>query len=167
MIRIETQRLVLVQPHLRHLPAFTAFKASDRAARIGWDEPEYLAWREFTSIAGHWQLYDCGPFVAETPDGRPVGTFGGWLQAGAEEPELKWTLWSDDDEGRGLAQEAASAARDWHLGDAGWTSAVSYINPANTRSAALARRLGCEKDGQEVYPSGTTVDVWRHPVRAA
>lgn len=167
MIRIGTPRLVLVKPHARHLPDFTAFKSSDRAARIGWEDPEYLAWREFASLAGHWQLYDCGPFVAEFPDGRPIGTFGGWMQGGAVEAELKWTLWSDEHEGQGLALEAASAARDWHLKVAGWTSAVSYIGPRNERSAALALRLGCEKEGQQAYPSGKTVDVWRHPMGAA
>ena len=57
------------------------------------------------------------------------------------------------------------AARDW-----AWTNVpypqgfVSYIDPANTRSIAVARRLGAVEDTTATHPFGEeTCLVFRHP----
>ena len=48
--------------------------------------------------------------------------------------------------------------------DLGWTTAVSYIDARNTRSLALARRLGCTRDEAAPRPkSDEPIEVWRHP----
>ncbi len=46
--------------------------------------------------------------------------------------------------------------------DLGWETAVSYIDPANARSIALAERLGCTRDdaADRVHPDDL---VYRHP----
>jgi RimJ/RimL family protein N-acetyltransferase len=75
------------------------------------------------------------------------------------ERELGWILF-DGAEGRGIATEAASALRDWAAAR-GWTGLVSYIDPANHRSIALAQRLGARLDPHAV-PQDPGDLVYRH-----
>jgi RimJ/RimL family protein N-acetyltransferase len=158
-----TERLKLVMPATRHLDAYIGWCTSARCAARGWNVAPNQAWRDFAGIIGHHALMGFGPYVAETHDGGPVGLFGAWQPLGQAEHEIKWTLWADADEGRGYAFEAAQAARSHAYTAFGWTGAVSYINSDNSRSAALAARLGAVRDGTWTTPSGKVVDVWRHP----
>jgi RimJ/RimL family protein N-acetyltransferase len=52
---------------------------------------------------------------------------------------MGWALY-DGYEGQGYATEAAKAARDWAQGRL--ASLVSYTHASNTRSVAVAERLG-------------------------
>lgn len=160
---IETERLRLVPPAATHIPAMTAFHGSDRAAVLGWQMMPHEAWRHFAFVLGHHALRGFGPFVAEArDDGRALGLFGPWWPEGQPEREIKWTVWSAADEGKGYALEAARAMLGHAFGVLGWETAVSYIRPANTRSAALARRLGAREDGTWTTPRGTEARVFRH-----
>ena len=164
MIPADTQRLRFAVPSPAHLQAHIDFLASDRAAARGWGAMPHDAWRSFSAIIGHRTLKGFGPFIAEAKsDGHVVGIFGPWHPGGQPEPEIKWSIWQASDEGQGLAHEAAAATRAFAFQTLNWPTAVSYINPANTRSAALAQRLGATLDHQWTTPRGTTVDVWRHP----
>lgn len=161
---LETARLRLVVPSADHLQAHEDFLASDRAAANGWGALPHDAWRSFAAIIGHRILRGFGPFIATAKsDGHVVGIFGPWHPGGQPEGEIKWSVWPAADEGQGLAHEAALAARSYAYATLGWATAVSYINPANLRSAALARRLGAVIDHDWTTPRGTTVTVWRHP----
>jgi RimJ/RimL family protein N-acetyltransferase len=160
---ILTERLRLVPPSAAHIPAHAAFYGSDRAAARGWSALPHEAWRNFAAILGHGLLRGFGPFVAEArDDGRPVGIFGPWWPEGQAEHEIKWTIWSASDEGRGFAAEGARACLNHAFSVLGWTTAVSYIAPDNFRSVALARRLGAVEDGTWTTPRGTVVSVFRH-----
>lgn len=160
---LETPRLRLVMPRAAHIAAHTAFLSSARAEALGWQAMPHDAWRNFAVFAGHHVLRGFGPLVAELrEDGRPVGIFGPWCPDGQPEPEVMWTIWSAEDEGKGLAHEAARAMLAYALGDLGWETTVSYIAHGNERSAALARRLGAVQDGTWVTPRGTEVRVFRH-----
>ncbi len=57
----------------------------------------------------------------------------------------------------------ARAVLGWAYGDLGLSTLVSYIHPDNTRSVALAERLGAKRDGFWTTPSGKKVIVFRHP----
>lgn len=161
---LETARLRLVLPQANHLQAHVDFLASDRAAARGWAAMPHEGWRSFAAILGHGVLRGFGPFVAEAKsDGHVVGIFGPWHPGGQPEGEIKWSVWPAGDEGKGLAHEAALAARAYAFAALGWKTAVSYIAPDNLRSAALARRLGAVPDHQWTTPRGTLIDVWRHP----
>lgn len=163
MTVIETPRLRLVAPSAAHIPAFTAFYGSDRAAARGWQALPHEAWRNFAVILGHAQLRGFGPFVAEAKaDNRPIGLFGPWQPEGQPENEIKWTVWSAADEGKGYAAEAARALLAHAFGPMGWQTAVSYIHADNQRSVTLARRLGAQMEGIWTTPRGTEVQVWRH-----
>lgn len=161
---IETERLQLVMPAERHIAAYQAFIASDRAAARGWAGLPHEAWRNFAAIIGHHVLRGFGPFVAEArEDGRAVGLFGPWWPEGQLEREIKWSVWRAADEGKGYGFEAARAALAQAYGVLGWDTAVSYVAFDNARSAALAHRLGAVQDGTWTSPRGTEVRVFRHP----
>ena len=168
MTPADTKRLRSAEPAAAHLQAHVDFIASPRAAAQGWSALTHDAWRSFATLIGHRTLTGFGPFIAlAKSDGHVVGIFGPWHPGGQPEPEIKWSIWPASDEGHGLACEAALATRTYACQTLNWTTAVSYINPDNTRSAALARRLGAHHDGTWTTPRGTTVDVWRHPTGGA
>ena len=85
---------------------------------------------------------------------------------GWPEPEIAWTVF-DGAEGRGIAFESATAARDHAYTALGWTTAVSLIAPDNPRSIALARRLGAVHDGDYPHPDHGTLQIYRHPAPEA
>ena len=73
---------------------------------------------------------------------------------------MGWQLY-EGFEGHGYATEAACALRDWAFGTLGLPTLVSYIGPGNSRSVAVAERLGASLD-----PAAPTQDegdlVYRH-----
>jgi RimJ/RimL family protein N-acetyltransferase len=160
---LTTDRLHLVAPTEKHVAAYTQFIASDRAAARGWTSMPHEAWRNYAAILGHQQLRGFGPYIAEARgNGRILGIFGPWWPEGQAEHEIKWTIFSASDEGRGFATEAAQACLADAFGRLGWTTAVSYISEDNERSAAVAKRLGAVQDGTWTTPRGTSVRVFRH-----
>ncbi|UXU73899.1 MULTISPECIES: GNAT family N-acetyltransferase [unclassified Paracoccus (in: a-proteobacteria)] len=165
---LTTPRLVLRAPQAADWPVWRDFARSERAAWVGGPlRAEGQAWRAFGHIIGHWVLRGFGMFtVTERDSGAALGAVGPWFPDGWPEPELGWTLWDPAVEGRGIAQEAALAAREFAARKLGWTTAVSYILPANHRSAALARRLGATPDPAAAHPGTEPCQVWRHPAEA-
>lgn len=167
--QIETGRLTLRAPGRQDWPLFNAFLASPRSDHIrsaAYTEP--LAWRAFGHVIGHWVLRGFGQFVfADRLTGTALGMCGPWFPAGWPEPEIGWTIWAEAAEGRGYAFEAAAAARAHAFRDLGWTTAVSYIDPANARSIALAERLGAIRDETAAYPGDAACLVCRHPAPEA
>ena len=101
--------------------------------------------------------------MARKGDDTALGMVGPWFPAGWPERELGWTVWSDAAEGKGYAFEAAAAARDHAFGALGWETAVSYIDPDNIRSVALAERLGARHDPEARGPGENSCLVYRHP----
>jgi len=162
---IRTERLTLRAPARQDWPLFNAFLASPRADYIrsaGYDE--MLAWRAFGHVIGHWVLRGFGSFVfTRAGDDTALGMTGPWFPAGWPEPEIGWTVWSPEAEGKGYAFEAANAARDHAFRDLGWDTAVSYIDPENARSIALAERLGAVRDHGAAHPGDEPCLVYRHP----
>ena len=161
---IETERLILRAPAIADWPAWRTFVGSDRARYIGGPLDEAKAWRSFGHVVGMWVLRGYGSFVFTTrTSDAPLGMTGPWHPADWPERELGWTLWAPEAEGRGYAREAAEAARDHAFRDLGWDTAVSYIDPDNARSIALAERLGARRDMKAAYPGDKPCYVYRHP----
>lgn len=160
---LETPRLSLVPLAERHIPAYQAFLGSPRAAARGWAAMPHEAWRNFAAMLGHGLLRGFAPFALEArDDGRTIGLCGPWWPEGQKEREIKWSIWRDADEGKGYAFEAARACLAHVFGTLGWETAVSYVGFDNSRSAALALRLGAVADGTWTTPRGTEVLVFRH-----
>ena len=126
---------------------------------------EGKTWRAFCHLIGTWVARGYGSFIFTMKgNDQALGLTGPWHPIDWPEAELGWTVWSDAAEGKGLAFEAASAARAHAFDDLGWTTAVSYIDPANSRSIALAKRLGATLDANAATPPGNKdCLVFRHP----
>ncbi len=166
-MRIETERLILRRPEAADETVFLAYTASDRYRAERGQKSVTEQWSYFTSLLGHWQVRGYGRFlVTEKASGKTLGHIGPLFPAGWPEREIAWHLWTDAAEGRGLAREAAAACITHAYRDLGWDSAVSYIAPDNSRSRALAERLGAVID-PDAAPSPNFTDtpplVYRHP----
>ncbi len=160
--RIVTDRLVLRPHRAEDFEAFVEFFASDRARHVGgYGSPRARLWYGFAADVGSWPLIGFGGWAIEE---RATGALAGQVALGKPdhfpERELGWLLF-DGFEGRGYAFEAARAARDFAFATLGWDAAVSYIDPANARSIALARRLGAveDRDAARLDPDDV---VYRH-----
>ncbi|PWE27371.1 N-acetyltransferase [Pararhodobacter marinus] len=167
---LTTERLVLRAPEAADWPAFLAFMRDERSRFVRPDDlTEETAWRAFGHVIGHWVLRGYGQFILTAKgDGSALGAAGPWNPAGWPEPELGWTIWSPEAEGKSLAFEAVSAVRAYARGTLGWARPVSYIDTANARSQALARRLGCVVDARAPVPGDeAALQAWRHPAEGA
>lgn len=160
---LETERLVLRAPAPKDESDYVAFFTSDRAKYVGGTPSPIKAFQAFALEVGHWAIRGFGMWaVTRRGDDTALGYVGCWRPGGWPENELGWMLW-DQAEGKGYAQEAAVAAREYAYGTLGWTTAVSYIDRPNKRSIALAERLGCTRDRSAPTPEDDDCLVYRHP----
>lgn len=160
--RLETQRLILRGPERGDLAAFTRFvtSAPSMIAQGETGTPEQ-AWFWFLTGIGHWHWHGFGFFMlVDRQTGMPVGRVGLIRHAGWPEVELAWHLF-EGAEGKGFATEAAMAVREWAREDLGLDRLCSYIDRKNTRSQAVARRLGAVTDGTRA-PHEPEAEVWVH-----
>ena len=162
---LRTERLVLRAPGPEDFEPFAAFYASERASMVGGPLDRAEAWRALAGLVGHWRLRGFGRWTV-VEDGAPVGVVGLHFPLDWPEPEVGWIVF-DGAEGRGLAREAALAARAHAYGTLGWTTAISLIDPRNARSIALATRMGAAREADFDHPKFGTVGIWRHPGPAA
>lgn len=161
---IETERLILRGPKSSDFEGFATFTASDRAIHVGGPISRVLAWRGFCHATGHWLHRGYSSFIiADKATDAPLGMAGPWFPEGWPEPEIAWTIWTPEAEGKGIAFEAAQAARAWAYATLGWTTAISMIAAENDRSQALARRMGCKREADFVHETFGTCQIWRHP----
>lgn len=166
---LETDRLVLRAPQMQDAMPWIEFVNSQRAEFVGGpDLGVAKGWRGFAHVAGMWMLRGYGSFVfaLKSDPGTAMGMTGPWHPMDWPERELGWTIWTPAAEGRGYAFEAAIAARDFAYDTLGWPTAVSYIDARNSRSIALAERMGCRPDPSADAPDGdpgADILVYRHP----
>jgi RimJ/RimL family protein N-acetyltransferase len=129
-------------------------------------------------LVAHWERHGFGPFALESREGR-AGTESGallgfagvaypaYLPALAARPEIGWRL-ARSAWGRGLATEAALAARDHAFAVLGLPELIAIVHPENERSQAVARKLGMEVERQVENPVlRRPVDVWALAAPAA
>lgn len=112
-------------------------------------------WLDFCAMTATWILRGHGLWSVETKETERVE---GFVLIGAEPGDLCHEIGfmlSDEAEGKGIAFEAACAARDWAWSTLNVPQLVSYVAPANTRSAKLATRLGAVRGTD--YDSDTHV----------
>lgn len=161
---LTTERLILRPPALSDFEAWAAFSADEEAARyLGGASPPPVTWRGMMTMAGTWSLTGFGMFsVIEKASGRWVGRLGPWAPHGWPGTEVGWGVVRDC-WGRGYATEGATAAIDWAFDTLGWTEVIHNIDPDNTASQNVARRLGSQVLRQARLPpphDTVTVDVW-------
>ncbi|MEM8731088.1 MAG: GNAT family N-acetyltransferase [Pseudomonadota bacterium] len=164
---LETERLILRAPCLDDLGAYTAFCMSDRSAGVGGPFEPIDVFQKLAALIGHWSLRGYGRWmVTDKMTQEPLGIVGPMYPPDWPEPEIAWTVFAAA-EGRSVAYEAAIAARGYVYETLGWTTAISCTMADNTRSIALARRLGARQEENFVHPLYGEMFVWRHPTSEA
>ena len=162
-LSIRTERLTLCQWQPDHFPSFAEHLTDAQAMRfLGGTRSFSEASRIFLSLAGQWQLRGYG-FYAVEHEGRFVGAVGIFHPYNWPEPELAYNFVSEV-HGRGFATEAVRAVRNVAAMQ-GRERLVSFIDPENHASEAVARRLGAEPIGDTSF-NAETVTVWRHQMSA-
>lgn len=157
---LQTDRLTLRAPQESDFPAMVRFFEGQRAGFMSPADRRGV-WMYLMASIGHWALRGYGFYAVDTRQGDFIGRIGVIFNDGWPEPELAWHLF-DGFEGKGYGLEAALAARaDYHARISA-KPLISMIAPANTRSIALATRLGAKFERSE---PGTTrpYDIYRHP----
>ena len=164
---LRTERLILRAPRIEDFEGYAAFRASNRARILGGPFTRAQSFEQMSALVGHWLFRGYGRWiVADGETNKPLGIVGLFCPADWPEPEIAWSVF-DGAEGRGIAFEAASAARSYAYGTLGWRTAVSLIAPENVRSIALAQRLGARRDGEYPHPAFGPLDIYRHPAPEA
>lgn len=159
---IETERLTLREPREADFEAFAAFSATDRTKFIGGKLERFDAWRAFTSGLGSWLLRAYGYWMIEDKaTAAPAGRVGFGYGDGWAEPELGWHVFGGY-EGKGVAYEAALAAREAGARHFRLNGVISYVDPDNQRSRRLADRLGATVESEGML-LGHPVLIYRHP----
>lgn len=159
---IETDRLILRAPRLEDLDPLCGFYAEQRSHFNGGPLARGDVWRLLLRTAGHWQLRGYGIWhITLRETGEMIGHAGILNHIEWPEPELGYGIFAAF-EGKGLAHEAAEAARAAAAQYFGLTRLVSLIDPANDRSKALALRLGAHFEREEEI-MGHLAHVYRHP----
>jgi ribosomal-protein-alanine N-acetyltransferase len=160
---LETGRLRLRAPKPEDFEAYAAFRVSDRARYVGGPYSRDEAVLQFAELTDHWQKRGYGRWLVADPEtDAPLGVVGLFFPDDWPEPEIAWAVF-EAAEGRGVALEAARAARAYAYDTLGWTTVISMIVDGNDRSVRLARRLGARYERDFVHPELGAMQIWRHP----
>lgn len=162
---LTTDRLTLRPPREDDFPAMLTFNDSPRSSFVGGGGDRQKVWRTHLANIGHWALRGYGLYSVDTREGGFIGRVGVIYHDGWDEPELGWHLF-DGFEGKGYAYEAALAARADYHARISPKPPISYIDVTNTRSQALAIRLGAVIERTLNDDKGHD-HVFRHPAPEA
>ena len=127
---LEADRTRLRAMRIEDFPAWAEILCSDRARWMDGPYTRDTAFVEFEATAGAWLLRGHGGWTVED---RATGEVLGFVCLNMEPSDRETELgffFREAAEGRGVAFEAASAARDWAWSMA-LPSLVSYVDPAN------------------------------------
>lgn len=162
--QIKTERLVLHAPLEIDRIAYHRFCFSKRRIALAGKMTREEADGRFDGYLRDWIDHGYGRYVLHL-DGVAIGMVG--LTRHPAETELVWVIWHHAEAGKGYAFEAAEAVRNVAQEALGLGPLVSYIAPSNTRSIALAKRLGAVLE-EGPLPEGVLPGhlIYRHPVKA-
>ena len=161
---IETERLVLREWRSADFESLARFYSDEEVMKFlgGVMEPDD-AWRSLAGAIGHWHLRGYGTWAVERKsDAAMVGRVGLINPHGWPALECGWTLgkpyW-----GQGYASEAAEAALRYAFLTQPVERMISCIDPDNTASQAVAKRIG-ETKGEftqlRIGGKDHPVDIW-------
>lgn len=118
----------------------------------------------FCHDIAQWHLFGHGALMIDVDaTGQCVGQVG--INHGPQFPEkeLGWLVY-EGYEGKGYATEAAFMLRDWAFNSLGLKTLVSYIEPENALSIAVAKRLNASIDANALRQDPEDI-VYRHDKR--
>lgn len=139
---LTTERLILRPIILDDFAGYEKLMASSRSVYMGGPFDQAAAWGLFCHEVALWHLAGHGGLSIEL---RSTGACIGQAEINHgplfPERELGWQVY-EGHEGNGYVTEAARALLVWAFDDLGLSTLVSYVDPDNSRSIAVARRLG-------------------------
>lgn len=151
----------------RHTDAFAELCADAAVMRfLGGRQRRDAATEASRRIADHWDTFDFGLWAAVDASGRLAGFAGACRPGPGWEPELLaatevgWRLarWAW---GRGFATEGGRLALAAGAAHLNVNEMIAFVNPGNTRSQAVVRRLGMSRrSGTLDRWLGINVDVF-------
>ena len=161
---LETEHLTLRVPEASDLDGWTAMNANAETMRfIGGAKSRAETWRMLCTMRGAWDIKGFAMFsVIERATGAWVGRLGPWEPEGWPGKEVGWGV-APQFAGRGYAHEAVIATMDYVFDVLDWPNVIHTIDAANTRSIALAQRLGSTNLGPTRLPEpfqDALVDAW-------
>jgi RimJ/RimL family protein N-acetyltransferase len=159
-----TERLILRLPEASDLDGWAMMNADAETMRfIGGVKSRPETWRMLCAMRGAWDIRGFAMFsVIERSTGAWVGRLGPWEPEGWPGREIGWGV-APQFAGKGYAHEAVVATMDYAFDVLGWTEVIHTIDPDNTRSIALAQRLGSTNVGPTRLPDpfqDARVDAW-------
>ena len=158
----EEGRLRYRAPRMEDFEAYAAFRASDRAKGVGGPYTRSDAFMTLSELAGHWNLRGYGRWmIADRETDEPLGVVGIMYPDDWPEPEIGWSVF-EAAEGKGIAYEASCFSRRYAYEVLGWTRIISCTLPGNTRSEALAKRMGAVWEREFPHEDMGVLNVWRH-----
>lgn len=158
---IETDRLTLRGPGIEDFQSFARIVLSPQGKSYGDPKSREEAWSSFMQLTATWYLRGHGAWMLTLrTTGEMVGVCQISPEPGDREYELGWVL-AAEHVGQGYATEAAAAIRDHALVEMKLPTLISYIYHTNTRSQAVAERLGARLDPPPDWPFPDTL-VYRH-----
>ena len=156
-------RVELRAPRLSDFDAYAEILGSDRARHVGGPLDRAAAWDDFAQYVACWLLRGQGLWTVIL---RTDGTVLGFVTVSTEydDPEVELGyMFRAGAEGRGYATEAAKLALAHARDGLGLDSLVSYIEPQNAASLAVASRLDARRDHlAEAAIGDATCHVFRH-----
>ena len=134
--------LLLRAPRVEDFPLYADIVCSDRGQYMGGPMSRDDAWWDFVQLASGWVLHGHGGWAIEDVDSADLlGFVIIGLEPGDAQIELGFLV-SQENEGLGIAHEAAQMARAFAFDTLNLQELASYIHKDNARSIALAERLG-------------------------
>jgi len=163
-LQLETPRLLLRLPRIEDLDPWAAMMTDPDTTRfIGGVTERSMSWRALMTMIGAWHAHGFAMFsVIEKSSGRWIGRLGPWQPEGWPGTEVGWAIVRDC-WGKGYAVEGAEAATTWAFDQLGWTSVIHSIDPENSASQSVARKLGSRNLGPGSLPppyQESRIDIW-------
>ena len=167
---VETERLVLRPFREADLDTYTAVLQSPevrKSLHLADDIGREKAFEQMELWLGQWELRGTGQWaVEERASGMLLGRAGSHWPMRPDWPgiEIGWTF-HPDHWGKGYATEAGAAARDYVFAHHDVAEIYSCILHENTRSQAVARRLGFTPWEERTFAAFPELPhmIWRLP----
>jgi RimJ/RimL family protein N-acetyltransferase len=134
--------LLLRAPTVEDFPLYADILCTERGQYMGGPLSRDDAWWDFVQLASGWMLHGHGGWsIVDVDSEELLGFVILGLEPGDAQIELGFLV-SEQNEGLGIAFEAAQMAREFAFDTLNLSELASYIHKDNARSIALAERLG-------------------------
>jgi RimJ/RimL family protein N-acetyltransferase len=168
--RLETSRLVLRGHRSSDLRSLVRLWADECVVEFITGKPLSVedSWARLLRYAGHWPLVGYGYWAVESKEtGSYIGDVGFLNNEHSSRgqsvrfPEVGWIIASEC-RGRGYGVEAVGTILAWADREMKWDATACVIDPKNTRSISLAKKLGFGECTKISESNTNSIVMFRH-----